>query len=89
MVSPFHSVLKQMPNDQHIVVNFSVKQGKTCWVYVRNDFGLSAPASLLPLEAQAAGFEFFRNVVAFERPIDIEFQVGGRRIELNVEPGQR
>jgi hypothetical protein len=43
-------------NDQHVVGNFSVKQGKNLLrIYIRNDFGLSAPASLPPLGSTSRG----------------------------------
>src|SRR5260370_14181974 len=43
-------------NDQHVVVNFSVKQGKNLLrIHIRNDFGFSAPASLPPLGSTSRG----------------------------------
>ncbi len=43
-------------NDQHVVVNFSVEQGKNLLrIYIRNDFGFSAPASLPPLGSTSRG----------------------------------
>ncbi len=43
-------------NDQHVVVNFSLQPGKNLLrIFVRNDFGLSAPASLPPLGSTSRG----------------------------------
>jgi glycogen debranching enzyme len=43
-------------NDQHVVVNFSLKPGKNLLrIFVRNDFGLSAPSSLPPLGSTSRG----------------------------------
>jgi glycogen debranching enzyme len=43
-------------NDQHVVVNFSAKQGKNLLrIRVRNDFGFSASSSLPPLGSTSRG----------------------------------
>jgi glycogen debranching enzyme len=43
-------------NDQHVVVNFPVKQGKNLLrIYIRNDFGLSVPSSLPLLGSTSRG----------------------------------
>jgi hypothetical protein len=43
-------------NDQHVVVNFPVKQGKNLLrIYIRNDFGLSVPSNLPPLGSTSRG----------------------------------
>jgi glycogen debranching enzyme len=43
-------------NDQHVVVNFPARQGKNLLrIYIRNDFALSAPASLPPLGNTSRG----------------------------------
>src|SRR5229473_2654269 len=79
-------------NDQHVVVNFSVKQGKNLLrIYVRNDFGLSAPASLLPLGSTSRGLRILSETWSPSKDqLTIEVSgAAGAEYELKLwNPGQ-
>jgi len=87
---PFHVEANSI--DQHVVVTFPLKQGKNLLrIYLRNDFGLSPPASLPPLGNTSRGLRILSEAWSPSKDqltLEISGAAGGE-YELKLwNPGQ-